>query len=123
MHLSFSQTTNITKEQKKIIESFTAENYIEWSKAISNEKRQQVTIEGLEVKIDSLKSLYTLSYNNFNSLIAESKTLNDELVLKNKELIDNHKAKEDVLTSQLLKEKMKKWYVVIAAILSIIIIK
>ena len=53
MLCSYSQNTGTTKTQQKLINKFTPEQYIDWSKGLDNEKNQSIAIDSLQNIIDA----------------------------------------------------------------------
>lgn len=123
MPLTYLKAQDITPEQKQRIEAFTPEHYIEWSKIISNEERQFIVIVGLELKIDSLKTLTKKTINNFESYIKVSDSINSSIMDKTVEIEKLSEEKIAILEKNLFKAKLEKWYVLAVTILSFILFK
>ena len=107
-HLTYSQTTQLTQEQKKRIDTlFTPEKIIEYSKSLSNELRQRDTILSLEFKIKSLKQINNSFYANNQLSLYKIDTLNKKIENNNKLFQDNLIRERELFATQLRKEKGK----------------
>lgn len=102
MHLTLSQTTNITKLQKERIESvFTPAKIIDISKAISNEERQVREIDSLQIIIDfKEKVIEQLKQEHLKTLVGIAK--HNETAKETTETVD------DISDNQLKKER-NRW--------------
>jgi hypothetical protein len=107
-HLTYSQTTQLTQDQQKRIDTlFTPEKIIEYSKSLSNELRQRDTILSLEFKIKSLKQLNNSFYANNQLSLYKIDTLNKKIENNNKLFQDNLIRERELFATQLRKEKGK----------------
>ena len=120
---TFSQITLTPEQRQRIKDLCTPENIIEWSKCVSNEERQKDKIISLQFKIDSLKSISTLVYEQHQLFIKQSDSINQ--VAKSETLKVEKFANEqkETLEKQLKKKGLEKWFVLGGVILTYVVIK
>lgn len=100
----FCQIINTTPEQdQKIREITTPENLIEWSKGLSNEKRQRIVIDSLQSDIKQLKLISNTFYNQNQEGLFKIDSLNTTIA-------NNTKLHEDILQDQknLFRKQLRK---------------
>ena len=99
---TLSQTTDISPEQQKKIDSIlTVEKIIDLSKCVSNEKVLEKKVIELQYKLDMAYNIIQSYENNYNDLIEETNQIRQSLSDIDKKLIEQNKKRVD---------EIKKWY-------------
>lgn len=75
----------MTNQEKELLNSFDKQDYIDWSKATSNEKELQSKVDSLQLKLDKANILVEAHEKTQEQLLSDISKLTSLLTLNNEE--------------------------------------